>query len=141
MQRVTYHAVRLISWGLCWSSSLSHMILQPEVSTHSRDSVQFPYVFGIYLGCADATAGDPRVAPAQRGHPSPTERPPGVEAADPRRREHRRQPSGNGGPASRSRLRRERPREPMRRDRKSTRLNSSHLVISYAVFCLKKKKK
>src|SRR5688500_19463049 len=30
--------------------------------------------------------------------------------------------------------------EPME-DRKSTRLNSSHLVISYAVFCLKKKKK
>src|SRR5256885_10800406 len=27
-----------------------------------------------------------------------------------------------------------------KRDRKSTRLNSSHLVISYAVFCLKKKK-
>src|SRR5688500_19513124 len=43
------------------------------------------------------------------------------------------------------------PRQPERRadaggdrlspeDRKSTRLNSSHLVISYAVFCLKKKK-
>src|SRR5256885_5544757 len=36
-------------------------------------------------------------------------------------------------------------RRPARRalhlDRKSTRLNSSHLVISYAVFCLKKKKK
>src|SRR5256885_12040624 len=30
---------------------------------------------------------------------------------------------------------------PRGRDRKSTRLNSSHLVISYAVFCLKKKKK
>src|SRR5438132_203605 len=29
----------------------------------------------------------------------------------------------------------------MNRDRKSTRLNSSHTVISYAVFCLKKKKK
>src|SRR2546426_2476884 len=29
----------------------------------------------------------------------------------------------------------------MLKDRKSTRLNSSHLVISYAVFCLKKKKK
>src|SRR5256885_13189645 len=29
----------------------------------------------------------------------------------------------------------------MTTDRKSTRLNSSHLVISYAVFCLKKKKK
>src|SRR6266540_6366664 len=28
-----------------------------------------------------------------------------------------------------------------RRDRKSTRLNSSHITISYAVFCLKKKKK
>src|SRR5256885_12991632 len=29
---------------------------------------------------------------------------------------------------------------PFEEDRKSTRLNSSHLVISYAVFCLKKKK-
>src|SRR5258708_29517674 len=28
----------------------------------------------------------------------------------------------------------------LRRDRKSTRLNSSHQIISYAVFCLKKKK-
>src|SRR2546426_7095255 len=28
----------------------------------------------------------------------------------------------------------------LEKDRKSTRLNSSHLVISYAVFCLKKKK-
>src|SRR5256885_13060758 len=36
-----------------------------------------------------------------------------------------RQVSGRGGPAA---------------DRKSTRLNSSHLVISYAVFCLEKKK-
>src|SRR2546426_6792172 len=31
-------------------------------------------------------------------------------------------------------------RERRYKDRKSTRLNSSHLVISYAVFCLKKKK-
>src|SRR2546430_15146864 len=30
-------------------------------------------------------------------------------------------------------------RRPLRRDRKSTRLNSSHSQISYAVFCLKKK--
>src|SRR5256885_10616559 len=44
--------------------------------------------------------------------------------------------------------RRAHPRPPAERvdlepgiDRKSTRLNSSHLVISYAVFCLKKKKK
>src|SRR5688572_24995088 len=31
--------------------------------------------------------------------------------------------------------------DPVREDRKSTRLNSSHSQISYAVFCLKKKKK
>src|SRR2546426_1970866 len=35
----------------------------------------------------------------------------------------------------------ERLEDPREQDRKSTRLNSSHLVISYAVFCLKKKKK
>src|SRR5258708_31941034 len=33
------------------------------------------------------------------------------------------------------------PRLGAKRDRKSTRLNSSHQIISYAVFCLKKKKK
>src|SRR5207302_11015552 len=33
------------------------------------------------------------------------------------------------------------PRDARRVDRKSTRLNSSHVKISYAVFCLKKKKK
>src|SRR5256885_3730436 len=33
------------------------------------------------------------------------------------------------------------PRSEWWSDRKSTRLNSSHLVISYAVFCLKKKKR
>src|SRR5207253_9141351 len=32
------------------------------------------------------------------------------------------------------------PRDVRRGDRKSTRLNSSHVAISYAVFCLKKKK-
>src|SRR5258708_21367779 len=32
-------------------------------------------------------------------------------------------------------------RSDIKRDRKSTRLNSSHQIISYAVFCLKKKKK
>src|SRR2546426_5044588 len=45
-------------------------------------------------------------------------------------------PGGGGGGLA--------PGEPGNRppppDRKSTRLNSSHLVISYAVFCLKKKK-
>src|SRR5215467_10570502 len=45
-------------------------------------------------------------------------------------------PDGTNRSASSSRL--EGAKGP---DRKSTRLNSSHLVISYAVFCLKKKKK
>src|SRR5437899_5230484 len=47
-------------------------------------------------------------------------------------------------PASRLRLRARRLDRPVAaadQDRKSTRLNSSHLGISYAVFCLKKKKK
>src|SRR5256885_4837259 len=42
------------------------------------------------------------------------------------------------GSRPRKRTRLPRKRTP-RTDRKSTRLNSSHLVISYAVFCLKKK--
>src|SRR3712207_8566036 len=50
---------------------------------------------------------------------------------------------GQGGPAPRRREDGD-PRGPAPdgvRDRKSTRLNSSHANISYAVFCLKKKKK
>src|SRR3989454_2450868 len=61
-----------------------------------------------------------------------------------------RPPGGAGGPGRVARryrpaqrlvrrLRAHIARDPPR-DRKSTRLNSSHLVISYAVFCLKKKK-
>src|SRR5437588_7691706 len=60
--------------------------------------------------------------------------------------------AGNAGPQRRLGPRHGRPRRyhrPAARrasptaalDRKSTRLNSSHTVISYAVFCLKKKKK
>src|SRR5215216_7621174 len=49
---------------------------------------------------------------------------------------------GRRRPRPRRRPRRHRPRLRLRsRDRKSTRLNSSHQIISYAVFCLKKKKK
>src|SRR5690349_24604217 len=45
------------------------------------------------------------------------------------------------GHRSRNRLRGfYRPPDPDPQDRKSTRLNSSHVEISYAVFCLKKKK-
>src|SRR2546426_4137108 len=46
----------------------------------------------------------------------------------------RMEPAAGHGGGSEGSIRRE-------LDRKSTRLNSSHLVISYAVFCLKKKKK
>src|SRR5205085_3741956 len=45
------------------------------------------------------------------------------------------------GSAHRRRVRESRRRRWPPRDRKSTRLNSSHSQISYAVFCLKKKKK
>src|SRR2546430_12275621 len=56
--------------------------------------------------------------------------------------------SGRRGCRDRRRSRRRRPQSPPSRsahkrrqkDRKSTRLNSSHSQISYAVFCLKKKK-
>src|SRR5687768_17779286 len=48
----------------------------------------------------------------------------------------------HGAPARRrARQRRLAARGVLQRDRKSTRLNSSHGYISYAVFCLKKKKK
>src|SRR5438034_9237143 len=46
-----------------------------------------------------------------------------------------------GSGTDRSRWPPRRRRESRLGDRKSTRLNSSHTVISYAVFCLKKKKK
>src|SRR5437667_4269575 len=53
--------------------------------------------------------------------------------------------AGAANPGSRNRFGRQSARAetapPARADRKSTRLNSSHITISYAVFCLKKKKK
>src|SRR3989449_5711454 len=57
-----------------------------------------------------------------------------AEAADPGAGAGR----GRGGSAHQARQGRSRVRA--RQDRKSTRLNSSHGYISYAVFCLKKKK-
>src|SRR5437764_3982661 len=60
----------------------------------------------------------------------------------PRRREHTRS-LRHGADIGRRRFARleDASRRANRRDRKSTRLNSSHRCISYAVFCLKKKKK
>src|SRR5690349_22191661 len=59
----------------------------------------------------------------------------------PGRRRHARQADDRRDPAGRDPTRP--PAVPLRHaeDRKSTRLNSSHVEISYAVFCLKKKKK
>src|SRR2546426_6131159 len=60
-------------------------------------------------------------------------------------RSHRVPPLQHSGPRTGSLASPESPspasHPPAGEDRKSTRLNSSHLVISYAVFCLKKKKK
>src|SRR2546426_7824235 len=53
---------------------------------------------------------------------------------------HLRRRLGEVGQQGQRRARSIRTRRPASSDRKSTRLNSSHLVISYAVFCLKKKK-
>src|SRR5690625_6184695 len=51
-----------------------------------------------------------------------------------------RQQAGRFGQAQLVEIARKRKAQ-LRLDRKSTRLNSSHVAISYAVFCLKKKKK
>src|SRR6266511_3049466 len=56
-------------------------------------------------------------------------------------RPHRTSARRAGGPLRRRADLASRPGLGNRRDRKSTRLNSSHVKISYAVFCLKKKKK
>src|SRR3712207_8703945 len=90
------------------------MIRRPPRST------LFPYT--TLFRSPGAPAGGPLRRPAERRErgPEPVHASGGVP--------HRVQ--GNGGKAG---------HVPERRDRKSTRLNSSHANISYAVFCLKKK--
>src|SRR5437867_10602077 len=56
------------------------------------------------------------------------------------RSRHRRRSAASPAPSSARRTRKP-ARSSTMRDRKSTRLNSSHRTISYAVFCLKKKNK
>src|SRR5687768_18174474 len=89
-------------------------------------STLFPYTTLFRSGCRRATGRSERAGPVYRD--------PGAARAEARidqgagrhlhRREHRATDGGLATP-----------------DRKSTRLNSSHGYISYAVFCLKKKKK
>src|SRR2546426_7863771 len=79
------------------------------------------------LSLHDALPISPPRAPAPSRAPAPR---------DPSRRSAAADPAHHGHAAGPGRAGRH-----AHRDRKSTRLNSSHLVISYAVFCLKKKKK
>src|SRR2546426_6626711 len=91
------------------------MIRRPPRST------LFPYTT---LFRSVSCSRSPQVVPASQGHSGGNSK---LEKASARmRRGLRRRQVRNSA------------RPPL--DRKSTRLNSSHLVISYAVFCLKKKK-
>src|SRR5256885_10598425 len=94
------------------------MIRRPPRST------LFPYTTLFRSGAADAARGRRQGGrvPAGRQRQGPPRRGRGVR---PVRGDRRPADGAEGRPE---------------RDRKSTRLNSSHLVISYAVFCLKKKK-
>src|SRR5437588_9003367 len=94
------------------------MIRRPPTST------LFPYTTLFRSGGVWITRGGGRVA----GHgPQPVS---GIPKSLRYRPSPARQPSGSGKFGGGGRW----------IDRKSTRLNSSHTVISYAVFCLKKKK-
>src|SRR3712207_8070252 len=92
------------------------MIRRPPRSTLFPYTTLFRSAVHARLGAGDDAAAPARAAGARH----------------PRRRRGGPVPVGGagvGGAAGR----------PQRRDRKSTRLNSSHANISYAVFCLKKK--
>src|SRR5690606_41368316 len=102
-----------LSWpSVSSSSSFASFFL---VLRPPRGSTLFPYTT-LFRSC-------PRARPGPR-----------CNAACARPAARRRPPSSPSGTSARS-------RSSDRADRKSTRLNSSHVKISYAVFCLKKKKK
>src|SRR5256885_10946931 len=87
------------------------MIRRPPRST------LFPYTT-LFRSCVQVPAGRAQVLAGRSGQ--------GARLLPRGRRPHGGIPRADGGR--------------LHQDRKSTRLNSSHLVISYAVFCLKKKK-
>src|SRR5690606_41824050 len=101
--------------------------------------------FALSMSCVDFQllcsvfffhgSGDPRDL-----HSFPTRRSSDLDRAEPARR-RRRQPGAQPArePARQRVEVHPRPASGAHRDRKSTRLNSSHVKISYAVFCLKKK--
>src|SRR5690606_41701349 len=86
----------------------------------------------------DVASGSPRDLPS-----FPTRRSSDLPPGSPGTRARRDVPRDGRGSRRRRRARSATPRPSPggRRDRKSTRLNSSHVKISYAVFCLKKKKR
>src|SRR5690349_22988594 len=91
-------------------------------------STLFPYTTLFRSRSRPGRAGDPGQPAGELARPEPDREDPGTH----RRRFHGRGLGGDlrlhGAAAAEA-------------DRKSTRLNSSHVEISYAVFCLKKKKK
>src|SRR2546430_11300256 len=91
---------------------------------HPPRSTLFPYTT-LFRSCAERR-GHERTA--ERAGARCREEPGELDRPDPKKLRLRRQELDV------------RPRKQRRRDRKSTRLNSSHSQISYAVFCLKKKK-
>src|SRR5690606_40970448 len=104
---------------------LIRLIRRPHSST------LFPYTTLFRSGGGAGTRPLCTGLPCAPGADSPLPRSPISRPALARRGAH-------GRPAPRRRT--ERAHQPHReRDRKSTRLNSSHVKISYAVFCLKKK--
>src|SRR5438034_1937483 len=99
----------------------------PQPSRRVLDSYRRVRALHGQPGDVDADAPLPRGGHLQGGEP-------GIEVLE---ATHAQPPVGV---VARDLEARDRERRPQR-DRKSTRLNSSHTVISYAVFCLKKKKK
>src|SRR2546429_5181986 len=102
------------------------MIRRPPRST------LFPYTT-LFRSLAERA---PDLADERERHREPEQREPGRDERhrQPERVEHHRRHAPVAGRGRRG-LR----RDPDHEDRKSTRLNSSHGYISYAVFCLKKK--
>src|SRR3712207_7112144 len=102
------------------------MIRRPPRST------LFPYTT-LFRSPREAPPTEPQQRDREEGqrpqHPPPR----GLAQGEARDGEDR--PRGHGRPSPEPAR-----RMPRNRDRKSTRLNSSHANISYAVFCLKKKK-
>src|SRR5207248_7173960 len=94
---------------------------------HAPSSILFPYTTLFRSPNADTHAAQHTPAQVRRILPSRDLRP---ELS--RSRRERRQPFDLEGASRAEQI-------GPRRDRKSTRLNSSHRTISYAVFCLKKK--